>query len=164
MATTPGKVSSAAERPTTGIAQAWSLNRVLVLLLTAGLFTLLIEIRFEHVDVVHERRIAWIPIGYSGLMTLLGLWAVAWWGPASRAVLSWFYALGLAVGSAGIWLHADGAIISSIVHILSAWFQRFHHAEAPPVLAPVAFCGIGLLGLIACAKAFQPRGRDPDAR
>jgi hypothetical protein len=139
------------------LVRAYSLGRLLVLVLTAGCLTLLIDIRYEHIDVVHETRISWIPLIYSGLLTLLGVWGFLRWSPASRVVLFWCYAVGLAVGLTGLWMHTQGAIFGGVIHVLSAWFQHYHHEEVPPQLAPLAFCGIGLMGMLACAKVFQPQ-------
>jgi hypothetical protein len=148
--------SPAKHRGLIELVRDYSLGRLLVLVLTAGCLTLLIDIRYEHIDVVHETRISWIPLIYSGLLTLLGLWAFLRWSPASRAILFWCYAVGLAVGMTGLWMHSQGAIFSGVAHVLSAWFQHFHYADEPPLLAPLAFCGIGLMGMLACAKVFQP--------
>jgi hypothetical protein len=140
-----------------GLVRTYPLGRLLVLVLTAGCLTLLIDIRYEHIDVVHETRISWIPLIYSGLLTLLGAWAFLRWSPASRAILFWGYAVGLAVGMTGLWMHTQGAVFSGVFHVLSAWFQHYHHENVPPQLAPLAFCGIGLMGMLACAKVFQPQ-------
>ena len=38
-----------------------------------------------------------------------------------------------------------------------------HGADGPPALAPLAFVGLGLLGMLACADRFQPGASGPDA-
>ena len=50
----------------------WSLNKLLILILTAGFVMLVVDLRFEHVDVVRKHSAAWILIVYSGLMIILG--------------------------------------------------------------------------------------------
>jgi hypothetical protein len=122
-----------------------------------GYAGLMSDIRVEHVDVVVHHWQAWIPILYALAMALLCLLALIFWIPATRRLLFWLALLAFAVGSYGFWLHNTGNLLPPLSQIFSAWFHRFHHPDdAPPTLAPLAFCGLGLLTMLATARRLQP--------
>jgi hypothetical protein len=132
----------------------WPMGRVLLLLLAAGLVTLMLDIRYEHVEVVYEDPVAWTPIVFSGVMALLSLIGFLIWRVGFNRLLFVLYALGLVVGFIGTWKHTGGAIPKEILHVLSAWVVRYHYEAVPPPLAPAAFIGMGLMGMLACSRTF----------
>ena len=136
--------------------QRWTLNKWIVLLLVSGFAMLLFDIRSEHVDVVRKNWKAWIPIVYSGAMILVGLVALVRWERGGRQVLLFAFSASFIVGALGFWFHTKGEPISGIETILAAWTEPLHHKDAPPALAPLSFAGVGLLGMVACARRFQP--------
>ena len=112
---------------------------------------LLLELRYDHNHVVGRHWIAWVPIAYSGLMAAAGLLCLARWDRGGRTVLAWLFAAGILVGLVGFWQHNEGALLGSVARMLSAWGgARPDPMEKPPVLAPLAFAGLGLLGIAAC--------------
>ena len=170
----------------------WTLNKWIALGILGAFATLLLELRFDHRHVLGEHWQAWAPLIYSGIMLVAGSIALARWERGGRVVLFWGFALALAVGSVGFWMHTMGQPVKNVERILAAWSQPINaehehnqssegahtedahtqsqdkpnesaeggHSEAalekPPVLAPLAFCGLGLLGMLACARRFQP--------
>ena len=134
----------------------WTLNQLLVLALTAGFAALVLDLRSEHIDVVRKHWTPWIPIGYSGLMVVVGAVGLASWARGGRQLLLAAFATAFVVGGLGFWLHNDGHPLSVVGNMLAAWTQPLHHAKGPPQLAPLAFVGLGLLGLLACARRWQP--------
>jgi len=135
--------------------RAWTLNKIVVLLLVLGFAGLVLDLRFEHVDVVRNNWKAWIPIFYSGAMVLLGAVALARWENWGRQALLFGFAAAFIVGALGFWFHNGGHLVSAVVEVLSAWTQPVHHPDTPPPLAPLAFAGLGLFGMIACASRWQ---------
>jgi hypothetical protein len=115
---------------------------------------LLFDIRLEHISVVRQRWIGWTPIAYSGLVTLVSLIAVVRWGRRARRVLFWFYLAAVAVGTTGFWLHSREDPLRAVLRVLAAWVSYFPH-HGPPELAPLSFCALGLVGMLACAERFQ---------
>lgn len=190
----------------------WTLNKWITLGILGAFAALLLEIRFDHRHVLGEHWQAWAPLIYSGTMLIVGSAAIALWDRGGRALLFWGFAIALAVGSVGFWMHNMGQPTEGVERILSAWSQPItaehehgegehaegkdmhkestegndaqathseneqaedshaedshaegtegEHAEAalqkPPVLAPLAFFGLGLLGMLSCARRFQP--------
>lgn len=136
----------------------WMLNKTIVLFLIAGFAMLVIDLRSEHVDVVRQNWKAWIPIVYSGVMVLVGAAALAKWQQWGRQALLFSFAAAFVVGGLGFWFHNQGHPIAAVMTVLSAWTQPLHHPDAPPPLAPLSFAGLGFLGMLSCARRFQPPG------
>jgi len=155
----------------------WTLNHLVVLLLMGAFALLLIEVRSLHHAVLREHAIAWAPIAYSGLMLVAIAIAVPLWDRGGRRALFWAFAPALVIGPVGCWFHNDGRPLHGLGRELAAWARPIGppageesqesgaqpaHEDAPedeggpPALAPLAIAGLGLLGMLACARRFQP--------
>ena len=136
----------------------WSLNRVLVLVLAGAFLGLIGDLRYEHVDKVRHYWTAWIPIVYSAVMVVVCLACLLLWGRRGRRSLFLRLPRGSAsvLGLLGFWLHNQDHLLDNLATVLDAWTQLEHHANTPPTLAPLAFCGLGVLGMLGCAARFQP--------
>ncbi len=135
--------------------QHWTLSKSIALVLVGGYAMMLFDIRSEHVDVVRHNWKAWIPIYYSITMLLVGSAAVARWERGGRQVLLVTFCASFIVGALGFWFHSHGQPIPAITTVLGAWTKPLHHKDAPPALAPLSFAGLGLLGVLTCARRFQ---------
>ena len=78
----------------------WTLNKILVLLLTGTFLGLAGDLRYEHVDQVRNHWTAWIPIVYSGAMVVIGLLGLLRWDRHGREVLFYAFQATLAVAVA----------------------------------------------------------------
>jgi len=134
----------------------WPLARVLILLLAGGFLGLMVDIRVEHVDVVRERPIAWVPIIYSGVMAIACVVACIFWGKTARLVMPVLFSLALVVGGMGFYFHNHGKFVNVIETSVGAWTDpNMEHSDAPPQLAPLAFAGLGVIGVLASMKRFN---------
>lgn len=130
--------------------------------LVGGCALLLCELRFEHREVLGETWHAWIPLVYAAAALLAGALALLRWESGGRRALGVLFALGVLVGLAGFWFHTGGHPLRELRAVLGIW--RFpvgqdggiKQASRPPALAPLAFCGLGTLGVLAC---FTPPSR-----
>ncbi len=144
---------------------AWTLNRWAVLLLLFGYAGLFLEIRYDHNHVLLEKRIAWTPIVYSAVMVVAGAVSLSAWATWGRPLMLWLFAAGLIVGLLGFWLHNMGHPFDGIGTMLSAWAgQHPDPTSRPPVLAPLAFAGLGTVGLALCLPRFQQAASCPEQR
>jgi hypothetical protein len=119
----------------------------------------MLEIRFEHREVLAERWETYIPLMYcAGMLVLGGLALYAWerWG---RTLLLFGFGLALAIGALGLWLHSDGHPATSIGRVLRVWTLPpgdnggvKPQLSGPPVLAPISFLGVGAIGIVACTR------------
>jgi hypothetical protein len=143
---------NAANSPT----NPWPLARVLILILAGGFLGLMIDIRVEHVDVVRRHAIAWVPIIFSAFMTIACLTAFIRWTQTARRIMLLLFLLALVVGGLGFYLHNDGNIQNVITTSINAWTDpKMKHSKAPPQTAPLAFAGLGVIGILASLKRFN---------
>ena len=125
--------------------------------LLGGMALLLCELRFEHREVLGETWRSWIPLIYTAVTLLGGLVALLRWDGKRRRVLAMLFGAGIAVGLLGFWFHTDGHLVTGLRNILLAWRIPLGQdggikmGSQPPALAPLAFCGLGILGLLVCA-------------
>ena len=135
----------------------YPLARLLILLLAGGFGGLMLDIRVEHVDVVRERSIAWLPIIYSGLMSVVCLTAFVFWTKTIRTIVLPLFLLALVVGGMGFYFHSHGNMVRVMKTTAAAWTDpTMEHSDGPPQLAPMAFAGLGLIGCMASLKRFNP--------
>ena len=133
--------------------------------LLGGIALLLCELRFEHREVLGETWHSWIPLVYCSVTLLAGLVALLRWGSGGRRVLAVLFGAGIAVGVVGFWFHSRGHLIGAIRGVLTAFCVPFGKdggvkiGSQPPALAPLAFCGLGTLGLLICTA---PSARESD--
>lgn len=133
-----------------------TVNEVIVAALVLGAAFLLVEVRFEHREVLGETWVAWLPLACAALLLVVGAIALPFWQRGGRKVLMVLFGIAFVIGTVGIWFHSGGHPFAHVAKVLSAW--RLHPGQSggtkvgsePPALAPAAFCGLGLLGLIAC--------------
>jgi hypothetical protein len=137
-------------------------DRRMAAFLLGGAAFLLFELRFEHREVLGETWRSWIPLVYCGVTLVAGAFAVIRWHGWGRVALRALFALGIAVGIAGFWFHTGGHLLGGIRDLLGAWRIPLGQdggikmGSRPPALAPLAFCGLGALGLLTC---LAPRPR-----
>ncbi len=126
-------------------------------LLLGGISLLLAEIRFEHQAVLADKWQAWIPIAYlsaSLLLGTLGLICIRSFGKKLFLVL--FSGLAV-VGILGFGFHSLGKPIKQLSDVVSVDFSPPGQLKSddsgdshPPILAPLALVGLGLLGVSTC--------------
>jgi hypothetical protein len=134
----------------------WPLPRVLILLLAGAFGGLMTDIRVEHVDAVREHSVAWVPIAYCALMTIASFVACIYWNAFTRRIMIALFSLALFVGGAGFYFHNHGKITKVMRSSINAWIDpKMSHSDGPPQLAPMAFAGLGVIGILACLKQFN---------
>ena len=129
-------------------------QKVAVLLLLLGLALLLIEVRFEHQAVLVKKWQAWIPVVYTSVMLVAGGFGLAIWGRGGRLMLRLGFGIAPIMGLTGFWLHSKGdpwmamCMVMKVVCMMPGKIPL--DGGGPPVLAPLALAGLGLLGLVIC--------------
>jgi hypothetical protein len=131
-------------------------KRIAGVLISAAAF-LLVEVRFEHREVLGETWRGWIPLAWAALVIATGVPAWLAWARGGRKLLTVLFGLTAAVGLLGAWFHSNGRPVRAVARVVSAWTLSPGQnggekpGTAPPVLAPLAFSGLGLLGFLVCA-------------
>ncbi|HEY3266588.1 MAG TPA: hypothetical protein VGM37_06655 [Armatimonadota bacterium] len=141
----------------------WPFEKLVVLGLIFGFATLMADLRYDHNHVMRKHAAALIPIYYSGGMALLGVICLTAWDSWGRRALIAFFAAGIVVGLLGYWFHNSGHLVSGLRLLFSVWTGKSPDPVAkPPVLAPLAFAGMGALGILACTtRCNSPRAAAP---
>jgi hypothetical protein len=131
-------------------------QKLAVFLLLSGLALLLIEIRFEHQVVLAKKWQAWIPLVYTTGMITAGGIGLCFWEAGGRKLLVWGFSIGVIIGMLGFWFHGKGQPLDAILQVLKVICMSpgrvVTYDLGPPVLAPLAMVGLGLLGVILCAQ------------
>jgi hypothetical protein len=129
---------------------------VLISVLAGGFANLMIDIRVEHVEVVRERPVAWVPIIYSGLMVVACGCAFVIWNQTMRRVMVGLFLLAFVVGGLGFYFHSHGDFGKVLHSSIQAWTDpAMNHSDGPPELAPLAFAGLGVIGLLISLRRFN---------
>jgi len=134
----------------------WPLARTLILILAGAFLGLMADIRVEHVEAVRENSIAWIPIIYCACMTVACLAAFMFWNKAARLIMLLLFLMAFVIGGIGFYFHNHGHFTKVIKTSINAWLDpKMNHSEGPPQVAPLAFAGLGVLGILATLKRFD---------
>jgi hypothetical protein len=156
------KTATLQEPSTTSPASAvphdrFPLARVLILILAGAFVGLMVDIRAEHVDAVRDRPIAWLPIIYSAFMTLACIGAFAFWNKTARLIMLPLFLFAFIVGGMGFYFHNHGDFKEVVKSSVRAWTDpSMNHSDGPPQTAPLAFAGLGVIGILASLKRFNP--------
>ena len=142
---------------------AIGLDRRIASVLLGGVAMLVCELRFEHREALGETWRSWIPIVYGIATFLVGSAALLRWERGGRKVLAVLFGAGLLVGLLGFWFHTGGHPFNGVRDVVSTWLVTpgkdggIKMGSRPPALAPLALCGLGTLGLLACTSRRTPR-------
>jgi hypothetical protein len=145
-------------KPTTRLASLTLAEQVIAGLL-GGAALLLVELRFEHREALGDTWHAWLPLGYLALLLLAGTAALVFFHRGGRRVLAALFGLALVIGVLGLWFHSEGHPVRALGQVASAWLSApgsdagVKMGSQPPALAPAAFVGLGLLGLVSCRRS-----------
>jgi hypothetical protein len=86
------------------------------------------------------------------------------WSDRARRVLLLFFPLAMVLGGIGFYLHNHGHLLRVMEYSIRAWTDRnMTHSDAPPEVAPLAFVGLGGIGMLCCLRRFNPTCRRADS-
>ncbi len=137
-------------------------QRVAAALLIAGFALLVLEVRFEHQAVLGKKWQAWMPIIYSASMLLGGPIGLFLWNRGGRICLSLAFALAPILGLFGFCFHSKGdpwLALCKVFNVISMIPGKIPmDTGGPPVLAPLALAGLGLVGMVICLASCSSKG------
>lgn len=134
----------------------WPMSRIMILILAGAFGGLMMDVRVEHVEVVHERTVAWMPIIYAGFMAIACTVAFFRWQRIARLIMLPLFIAAMVVGGLGFYLHNQGHLAEVIRNSATAWTDpQMKHPDGPPQTAPLAFAGLGVIGVLASMRRFN---------
>ena len=122
-----------------------------------GFLLLLCEVRFEHRAVLLEDWRPWIPVAFCGFM-LAAIPLLNWMSSTfTRRALLGCYLIALCLGLFGLIVHSEGHLLERLNELVAVWTSSLQagaeiKAHHPPLLAPLAFTGLGLIGVLFCVS------------
>jgi len=131
----------------------YSLNRLLVLLATAGFFFLTVDSLIEHWDILKQEVWAYVPIVFGAVGVLMGAWATVRWKEQCIRRFQVFLIASFVVAAAGLYFHwgEDEDEKQATAE------QREHekNEKDKPLLAPLSFAGLAAVGLLGTTRKRQ---------
>ena len=122
-------------------------------LMFGGFTILLNEIRFEHRTVLLDDWRPWIPLLLCSLMLVAIPLGTYLWERGGRNALLSLYVLTSGTGLLGVLFHSNGHLVQRLHEFFFVWTNSLQTGSLlkenhPPLLAPAAFIGLGLIGAL----------------
>jgi hypothetical protein len=131
----------------------YSLNRLLVLLTTIGFAFLLVDTTIEHWSTFEEEIMSFIPLVFSIVGLILGILVVIMW---KEKLIRWFQILLFAsfiVAAVGLYFHIEEE--ENDINLTSEEREHEEHEKDKPLLAPLSFAGLAVVGLLGTARKWE---------
>lgn len=128
-----------------------SMNRVIAVVCAVGFLFLVVDTVLEHIDAFKDEPLAWAPVVFSVVGLAIAAVASARWNETWIRVLQWCFIAAIAVGAAGLYLHVADRFESEEERVAEHG-KDTKEDKAPPILAPLAFAGLGAFGLIGTLR------------
>jgi hypothetical protein len=136
--------------------KSYSLNRILALVAGGGFFFMMIDSTIEHWDILAEEWMAYIPILFSAVGAILGAIAVLKWNETWIRLLHVFLLASFLVAAGGLYFHLAEEDEDEMTE--EKMELEATEKEKPP-LAPLAFGGLALVGLLGTARKWNAEVR-----
>ena len=131
-----------------------SINRLIVIIATAGFLFLLVDTILEHLDAFKDEALAYVPVVFSIVGLVVAGVAAFRWDEMWIKLLHWCFIAAFAVGVVGVYLHVAGQFESEEERIAEHGESK-KEEKAPPPLAPLAFAGLGAVGMLGTLRKWQ---------
>ena len=138
-----------------------SLNRLIAFLVAGGFLFLLIETRIEHDEVLKKHLPAYVPMLFSAVGFVLALVTGFSWKERWIRVLHVYLFIVLLVGLGGIYFHNAERVFgeedheTAAVQRIGAEHEENEEESHTPLLAPLAFTGLGVVGLLGTYRRWR---------
>jgi Ca2+/Na+ antiporter len=129
------------------------LNKLLVLVTTVGFAFLLADTTIEHWSTFEEEIMVFIPLVFSVIGIVLGIIVVITW---KEKLIGWFQILLFAsfiVAAAGLYFHLEEE--EDEINLTAEEREHEENEKDKPLLAPLAFGGLALVGLLGTARKWE---------
>ena len=128
----------------------YSLNRILCLFASIGFLFLAVDSAIEHRDVLLKEPMSLVPVLFGALGAAIALIAILKWNESWIRILHMFLLVGFLVAGTGVYLHVREDDDEE-----KAAVKTEQQEKEKPILAPLAFAGVALVGLLGTSRKWQ---------
>jgi hypothetical protein len=130
----------------------YSLNRILVLLVTVGFVFLTVDSTIEHWDILLKDAVSWIPLIFGIAGAVAGFVTVMSWEEKWIRTFHITLIVSILVGGTGFFFHVreDEDELKEGTRT-----EQEQKEKDKPLLAPFAFAGLAAFGLAGTARKWQ---------
>ncbi|MBE1442773.1 hypothetical protein [Paenibacillus sp. OAS669] len=122
---------------------SWSINRVLILFVSLAFLLIGIQVTMSHYRQNFHHKAMWMPVIASPLFLVTGL-ILTWYNLTwLHQLFIWFMWIGAIAGLLGFYFHFHGVGVR-----VGGWSRR-NFLVGPPIIMPLMFTALNILGLIA---------------
>ena len=132
----------------------FTLNRLLVLFVTAGFAFLMVDSIIEHRDILKKEFLSFIPIVFSALGFALGAIVFIGWKEKWIRALHLFLFAAFVVAFAGVYFHL-GEDEDEKAAMTAEQREEEKKEKDKPLLAPLSFAGLAAVGLLGTARKWK---------
>ena len=144
----------------------YSLNRMVVLCVTAGFAFLLADTFLEHRDILSREAWGYIPVIFSALALVVGIVTVARWKDSVIRLMHFVLIASVAVGLVGTYFHLreedDDEDKKPSATQQKGGDEEKEKEKSP--LAPLSFAGLAAIGLLGTSRKWTAEVAGTDAR
>ena len=138
----------------------YTLNRLLVLVATAGFAFLIADTTIEHWEIFSKDVWAYVPVLFSVLGVIAGAVAVVRWNDRWIRFFQVFLIASCIVAAAGVYFHIAEDDDEKEAPALQEQAEKKQEKDKPP-LAPLAFGGLAVVGLLGTARKWPAEVVEP---
>jgi len=130
----------------------YSLNRLIVAVVAGGFLFLLADMILEHWDILKTEAMSWVPIVFSTFGLIVSTYAFVQWKEKAIRLLQVTLLVSFIVAGVGLYFHIAKDDDDKVTTEQTAVTEK---EKDKPILAPLAFAGIAIIGLLGTMRKWQ---------
>jgi hypothetical protein len=132
--------------------QKYSLNHMIAMFVAAGFFFLIADSILEHLEILGQELLVYIPIAFSVLGFLISTIAAVLWKERVIRFLRMTLFVAFLISAAGLYFHIKE---EDDEEITAEQFTHEQKEKDKPILAPLSFAGLAVIGLLGTSRKWK---------
>lgn len=132
----------------------YSLNRMLVLCVTAGFAFLLADTLLEHRDILSKDAMGLVPVIFSAIAIVIGVITVARWKETEIRLMHYVLVASILVGLVGFYFHVKEEDDDEKKPATAEQQGKEEKEKERSPLAPFSFAGLAAIGLLGTSRGW----------
>jgi len=130
----------------------YSLNRLLILFVTAGFLFLTVDAVLEHWKIFAQEIWAYVPVVFSAIGCIISAVTVVRWEKRLIRLMHATLVAAFIISAAGLYFHIAE---EDITELTGAQLEHEQKEKEKPLLAPLSFAGLAAVGLLGTSRKWQ---------